>query len=334
LADNITSETYWYKIDGTEALHSVNDNSKSVEAKHLICKKSSEVLKKINFLNNFPKLEKIDARACKISEIDYDLHNVAGLSFFLHKLHTLDLSYNKITYIGQHCFYSLQFGLKTLNLSSNAITSLELEAFYHLKDLKILDLSNNRIAYIYLSSFKDLEKLKEFYFANNQFQTLDFGLFSESPHLQTMNFSFNEIYAITFPALIWRSLTTLDLSNNKIYQIGTYIKSQRFPNLKNLILSEASKKPDSSSTSSNQHNETTQESKRPKTEVIDRKIEFTTIFLISYVTIITILILFIAIQLYCTTKRINIANHNAEQVDINPVYANMDGISTFLIICL
>jgi hypothetical protein len=134
----------------------------------------------------------------------------------------------------------------------------------------------------------------------------------------------------------------LDLSNNKIYQIEKFIKSKRFPNLKDLILSEASKKPDSSSTSSNQHIETTQKPRLPKTEydeiekIVQKKSERTEIFLILYITIITILILFIVFQLYCTSKRDNIVNcnqsasqpciPNVEQVEINPIYVHMDEI--------
>jgi Leucine-rich repeat (LRR) protein len=335
LADNITSETYWYKKNGI-----VNDNSKGVEAKHLYCKKSSEGFKKMNFLNNFPMLETIDASACEISEINYDLHNDAELSFFPHKLHTLDLSHNKITYIRQYCFFSLQIGLKTLNLSNNVITDLATEAFYRLKVLEVLDLSNNRIAFINQSSFNDLGKLEKFNFARNRFQILDFSLFSKSPHLLTMNFSLNQINRATFSTSIrWNYLTTLDLSNNKIYQIGTYIKSQRFPNLKDLILSEAPMKPDSSSTSSNQHNNITQDSQLAKTdyeEVVKMKSKRTEIFLILYITIITILILFIVFQLDCTSKRANIVNcnqtasqpciPNVGRVEINPIYAHMDEI--------
>jgi Leucine-rich repeat (LRR) protein len=304
--------------------------------KNLICKNSSEPKENMNFLIYLSYLETIDAHSCGIKNINYNIHIIAGVKgLYLDQLHTVDLSHNKIESIGEHCFYSLQTGLKTLNLSNNIITNFATEAFYVLKNLENLDLSNNNIAYINPTSFKDLKNLKVFNLAYNHLQILDFELFSNSIHLKIMNFGSNQIDRIFFATSVWKSMITLDLSNNNIFEMDPTTKSNRFPNLKNLILSKTTMKPDILPTPTNQPNDTKQESNGTSIEhdALIKKSERTAIFLYLYITIITTLILFIVFQLYCTPKRANNSQHksqpsttNADQVEINPIYAHMDEI--------
>jgi Leucine-rich repeat (LRR) protein len=282
-----------------------NTHIREERAQNLICKNSTEPKENMNFLVNLPNWKTIDARFCEIKNINYNIHikaNVTGL--YLDRLHTADFSHNKIENLGEYRFYSLQTGLITLNLSNNIITNFATEAFYFLKNLENLDLSNNKIAYTNATSFKDLKQLKVFNLAYNHLQILDFELFSNSGKLQIINFASNRINTIVFgqsvwwKTPVWRNMITLDLSNNKIFEMDPNTTSKRFPNLKNLILSKTTIKPDILPTPTIQPNNTEQESTLHTTEhdELIKKSERTAIFLISY--IVTILNWFIVSQLY------------------------------------
>jgi Leucine-rich repeat (LRR) protein len=303
-------------------------------AKHLFCKKSTEPKPDMNFLTQLPNLETIDARSCGISKINYNIPIIAGgESFHLERLDRADFSHNKIEGIEKFCFYSLQNGLTTLNLSNNIITKFAEEAFYNLKVLEILDLSNNNISSIILNSFKDLGQLKEFYFANNQLRVLHCELFSKSLHMQIMNFKSNQIERITCSRSVWQKMSTLDFSENKILQMNIDIKNKCFPNLKNLFFTS---KPSLPNRPDNEpSNNTTQQSDSSTNEYSElaKKGKLTEIFLFSYITLITILILIIVFQLYRTQNQHNKNQHksqssttNADQVEMNPIYARMDEI--------
>jgi Leucine-rich repeat (LRR) protein len=331
----VSSEYYEFNYFDNGTLFNYTGKEEKT-AKNLICKNSSEPKENMNFLIKLPNLETIDARSCGIKNINYDIHIITGVkSLHLDRLHTADFSHNKIEYIGENRYYSLQYGLKTLNLSNNVITNFATEAFYFLKNLENLDLSNNNITHINPASFKDLKQLKEFNLTNNHLPILDFELFCNSIQLQIMNFGSNQIDEIFFATSIWRNMTTLDLSNNKISTMDPNTTSKHFPNLKNLILRKTTNKPDILTTPTNQPNDITQESTLPTTEHDDliKKSKHTEIFLYLYITIITTLILFIVFKLICTPKRANNSQHksqpsttNADQVEINPIYAHMDEI--------
>jgi Leucine rich repeat len=220
IPDNIASESYQYFRDGSDGPHNVYESSKDDKAKRLVCVRSLEAFKDMVFLEYLPNLEKIDANTCGISEINYDLHvksNYSEPSIYLKNLATLDLSVNNITFIKQHCFYSLKENLETLNLSSNFITGFSPKAFYDLAKLEFLDLSNNSISFINETSFKDLRQLKNFSIANNKILKLDYHLFLNSTRLQTLNFRNNNIEMINFyTSSIWGDLMILDLSDNLI----------------------------------------------------------------------------------------------------------------------
>jgi Leucine-rich repeat (LRR) protein len=335
LIPEVSSEYYEFnKLDDGPLFNYTG--KKEYSARNLICKNSSKPKENMNFLVNLTNLETIDARSCGIKNINYDIHIIAGKTgLYLNSLHRADFSHNKIESIEKNRFYSLKNGLKTLNLSNNVIENFATEAFYNLKNLENLDLSNNNITHINPTSFKDLKQLKEFNLANNHLQILYFELFSNSGKLQIMNFASNQIDEFNFATSVWRSMITLDLSNNKIFLMDPYIKSYRFPNLKNLILSKTTKKPNILPTPTNQPNDTKQKANETTTEhdALIKKSERTAIFLYLYITIITTLILFIVFQLYCTSKRANNSQHksqptttNVDQVEINPIYSHMDEI--------
>jgi Leucine-rich repeat (LRR) protein len=232
IANKIACESYQYYRDGNDGPRNVNEYSKDVRAKRLICVKSSEPFKRMVFLNNYPNLETIDANTCGISQIDYNLHIQGSQnSIFLKSLHTLDLSHNNITYIIPNCFYSLLHSLKTLILSHNIITQFAPQAFHHLRVLENLDLSNNNVTFISEKCCKDLQQLKNFSIANNNLHSLHFDLFVNSTWLQTLNFRNNNITMINFnTSPVWSNLMILDLNNNPKNE------SEQFPIFKHLNL--------------------------------------------------------------------------------------------------
>jgi Leucine-rich repeat (LRR) protein len=231
----------------------------------------------MEFLEHLPNLETIDARACGISTINFNY------LFHLDKVYTTDFSHNTIGSIEKYCFFAMRNGLRTLNLSNNVITNFAKETFYDLSKLEVLDLSNNLITNIQPTSFEDLHQLRELNFAKNQLQILHFQRFSKNQNLQILIVSTNNINNITFPEMVWKNLTTLDLSNNMIYQMGPNNASQHLPNLENLIFSKMFAK--------------TEDLKKliEKSELISK-------YVISYVAILTISELYILAQLYCMLK--------------------------------
>jgi Leucine rich repeat len=238
MSSTVLSERYQYTFFENGYLFTVTGRYEKF-AKHLFCKKAPKPIDNMVFLVKLPNLETIDAKSCGITNINYDIHSKAGEeSLHLYRLHSADFSHNKIETIRKHCFYSLQYGLKTLNLSNNNIKNLAKDAFYDLKNLEILDLTNNNITDIKPNSFNDFNHLKNFYLANNRLRILHFQLFYNSQHLQIMNFSSNQIENITYPKIVWRKMKTLDLSNNMIHQMS----SECFPNLHKPNLSETPEK--------------------------------------------------------------------------------------------
>jgi Leucine-rich repeat (LRR) protein len=201
------------------------------DVEHLICLRSDHPFEKLMFLTKMKNLKTIEANSCGIEEIDYDLKDC----LFLYHLHTVDLSNNHIGTIKEHCFYTLQHGLKTLDLSNNTITHIAPEAFYHLTRLESLDLSSNNISFINQTSFKDLLRMKNFSIADNNLLILDFHQFRNSFHLQTLNFRNNNIRTLNYSESIWQNMTVLDLSNNPIDNLDFKISNQ-FPKLQNFTL--------------------------------------------------------------------------------------------------
>jgi Leucine rich repeat/Leucine Rich repeat len=228
MINKIATESYQYDFFTNGYQFNISGKYER-RAKNLFCTKTPNAEESMEFLKYFPNLETIDARSCGISNIDYDAHINVSISLLLDRLHSADFSHNQIENIEKNSFFSLQNGLQKLNLSNNIITHFSPEAFNFLRKLEILDLSNNSIAHIKLTSFKDLDQLKEFYFANNQLLGVQFNLFSYSRHLQILNFSSNQIEVLAFPATaaVWESLTTLDLSNNRIYHLDRTTKFKR-----------------------------------------------------------------------------------------------------------
>lgn len=121
-------------------------------------------------------------------------------------LKTLDMSFNRITHLGQGDF-TYFFNLLYIDLRSNNISWMHDEIFQELTNLCYLDLSSNLLLSLKQSFFINLGKLQYLYLQNNLISSIELPSF----------FSL-------------KSLVVLDLSNNKL----TSLKGMYFRNLKEL----------------------------------------------------------------------------------------------------
>ncbi|KAI5629473.1 toll-like receptor 5, partial [Silurus asotus] len=174
----------------------------------------------------------------------------------LTSLHTLDLSFNSITYISNPNVFPKS--LRTLSLARNHLGSVDPKAFSSLttlelsgnhrntfKDLaesgiKTLDLSNGSIFALKNSVFSHMPDLIEISLADNVINQIERDAFNGLDNLGFLNLSNNlldKIHSDTFNHL--RNLETLDLSNNNIKMLMSE-SFQGLNNLVNLLLSENS----------------------------------------------------------------------------------------------
>lgn len=126
---------------------------------------------------------------------------------------SLDLSFNKITYIG-HGDLRACANLQVLMLKSSRINTIEGDAFYSLGSLEHLDLSDNHLSSLSSSWFGPLSSLKYLNLMGNPYQTLGVtSLFPNLTNLQTLRIgnveTFSEIRRIDFAGLT--SLNELEI---------------------------------------------------------------------------------------------------------------------------
>eukprot|EP00073_Rattus_norvegicus_P034761 XP_008759324.2 PREDICTED: toll-like receptor 2 isoform X1 [Rattus norvegicus] len=133
----------------------------------------------------------------------------------------LDLSFNKITYIG-HGDLRACVNLRVLTLESSGINTIEGDAFYSLGSLEHLDLSNNHLSSLSSSWFRPLSSLKYLNLMGNPYRTLgETSLFSNLTNLQNLRVgnvdTFSEIRRIDFAGLT--SLNELEI---QVLSLGNY----------------------------------------------------------------------------------------------------------------
>lgn len=126
---------------------------------------------------------------------------------------SLDLSFNKITYIGRGDLRAC-VNLQGLALESSGVETIEEDAFYSLGRLEHLDLSDNHLSSLSSSWFRPLSSLKYLNLMGNPYRTLgETSLFSNLTNLQTLRLgnanTFSEIKRIDFAGLI--SLNELEI---------------------------------------------------------------------------------------------------------------------------
>ena len=148
-----------------------------------------------------------------------DLREAPSSLEFLTVLQTLDLSYNQINNIDNAPILKMNH-LWRLQLSDNMLQNISVGLFKNLKSLQIVDLSNNAIDEVERGAFDSNEKLQAIRLDGNNLKTMD-GLFQNLAHLTWLNISSNHISEFDY-ALVPRSLHWLDLSNNRIKELGNY----------------------------------------------------------------------------------------------------------------
>ncbi|XP_039297788.1 chondroadherin-like [Nilaparvata lugens] len=159
-----------------------------------------------------PDLRLIDLRGNRISNVDYTLR------IYQH-LHTLDMSHNKIGYLGKHNF-ELQEHLIFLNLSHNLVSTVKKGAFKGLRSLRVLDFSYNEIQELEQGSLHETKQLEILDLSHNKITAFhDDTLFKNLEKLRVLSLDSNQILDVpgaVFKNLPVPSLEILDLSDNLI----------------------------------------------------------------------------------------------------------------------
>ncbi|XP_062571340.1 relaxin receptor 1-like isoform X2 [Saccostrea cucullata] len=147
------------------------------------------------------------------------------------RTHTLLISNNQLVRIVRPVFVTRVMSLKTIDMSFNKITYLQQDDFTYLFNLLYLDLKSNNISWMHEETFADLVKLRFLDLSNNVLRTIKQTFFQNLEKLQYLYLQKNLISTIeleSFYAL--QSLVLLDLSSNKI----TYLKGRYFRDLEEL----------------------------------------------------------------------------------------------------
>ncbi|RZF39867.1 hypothetical protein LSTR_LSTR014166 [Laodelphax striatellus] len=182
-----------------------------------------------------PDLRHIDLHANRIGNVDYTLR------IYQH-LHTLDMSHNKISYLGKHNF-ELQEHLIFLNLSHNLVSTVKKGAFKGLHSLRVLDFSYNELQELEQGSLHDTKQLEVLDLSHNKITAFhDDTLFKNLEKLRVLSLDSNQILDVpgaVFKNLPSPSLEILDLSDNLIENLDEYaFPPVVFRNVKVINLSE------------------------------------------------------------------------------------------------
>ncbi|XP_045408097.1 toll-like receptor 2 [Lemur catta] len=148
---------------------------------------------------------------------------------------SLDLSNNKITYIGksdlQRCV-----NLQALVLKSNGINTIEEDSFFSLGSLKHLDLSYNDLSNLSSSWFRPLSSLESLNLLGNPYKTLgETSVFSHLTNLRTLRVgntnSFTKIQRKDFAGLTFLQELEIDASALQSYEPKSLRSIQNVSNL-------------------------------------------------------------------------------------------------------
>ncbi|XP_046897049.1 amphoterin-induced protein 3 [Hypomesus transpacificus] len=131
---------------------------------------------------------------------------------------TLDLSYNRLAWLGSGSFSSLP-RLDTLRLAHNQLTTLGSDVFHNASSLRHLDLSSNKLHVVEQHYFQGLWRLEELLLYNNRIIRVESGMLRGLGNLKKAYFSLNQITDFPFFSIQDHShpfLTMLDLSSNRM----------------------------------------------------------------------------------------------------------------------
>ncbi|XP_063992032.1 protein artichoke-like [Diachasmimorpha longicaudata] len=180
---------------------------------------------------NWPNLKHLDLSHNEITRMP------VGVFDGLLSLITLDLSWNKLRTLSRYLFLptnqkvliSEPMEQKRPGLSADELPEIPPSILESRTPLRVFKLNNNRLTDI--SGLEVLKQLREVHLNDNKIKIVSSGIFGNNTNLKYINFSRNEIDEAkprAFNKLL--SLTTLDLSGNKLKILPQYLfslKSQR-----------------------------------------------------------------------------------------------------------
>jgi len=156
-----------------------------------------------------------------LSSIDLSSNRIVGnlrrpvLDLFPSNLKILDLSFNKLSGLGERAFKNLG-SLSTLLIQSNNLQEIMDEAFVGLSRLQRLDLSHNSILTLSDDSFLGLTSLRVLSLSHNHLQVLSGGWLSGLTALRQLELLDNEITTVEEYALNNTSITMLSMAGNPL----------------------------------------------------------------------------------------------------------------------
>ncbi len=153
-------------------------------------------------------------------------------------LHTLDMSYNELTYLYPESFvYHPQ--LMSVNFAHNKFSFFPTQFIRGLKQLKDLDLSFNLIKSVDDGDFSNLPRLKDLDLSSNEIESVSETAFQNSTQLQKINLSKNKVSSLKSDTFRGALRLLLDLSYNNLTDMprGIFERKQRVMQLQYLDLS-------------------------------------------------------------------------------------------------
>ena len=138
---------------------------------------------------------------------------------YLTNLQTLDIGDNMVESISDSPLTGMT-GLWRLQLHGNRIRNISQSVFTRLRTLQIVDLSRNEISRLQRGTFDQNQQLRAVRLDGNVLEEID-GVFNNLPQLIWLNVSQNIIKNFDY-SLVPRTLHWLDLSHNKITDLGNY----------------------------------------------------------------------------------------------------------------
>ena len=130
-------------------------------------------------------------------------------------LHTLDLSYNELTYLYPESFtYHPQ--LSDVNFSHNKFSFFPTQFIRNLRYLKDLKLDHNTIKTIDDGDFANVRMLNSLDLSHNEISTVSASAFQNSSQLQRINLSHNRISKLESDTFLGTIRLIVDLSHNNL----------------------------------------------------------------------------------------------------------------------
>ncbi|KAJ3331699.1 hypothetical protein HDU76_002457 [Blyttiomyces sp. JEL0837] len=197
-------------------------------------------IRNIDILENYVHLRYIDLSDNSIKDIDAlaSMEYLLAIDFHLNNIKTIPASMDRRKYLQQANFSKNHITsidvvswpmLAWLNLNENKLTELKLQEF---GELTHLEARGNKLKHTRGINARKLEKL---YLAGNALTQVEL---EDKPHLQILHLRDNQINSLSGLTEGFKSLTTLNLRNNKIDNFDEVAKLAVLPALKSLTLSE------------------------------------------------------------------------------------------------